>query len=182
MLTVTCSISAQSAFIAFCQTCLTLATFWRPHPLCSRRRSWPLENVRMNSWWPLDSSYFCLMVKATGHHGRSRHFRSEGDKLFRDLLSDSSSSHIQLHLSLVAKEPHNHKQHSTRGPTSGLYNYILSNLKLKSKITFKTGETHSDSLKYYCQILFLLCYPSVQNERRLTHLQFHTPDFFPHNR
>ena len=34
--------------------------------------------------------------------GRSHHFRSEGDKLFRGQLSDLSSSRIQLHLSLVA--------------------------------------------------------------------------------
>ena len=62
-------------------------------------------------------------------HGHSHHFRSEGDKLFRGLLSELSSSRIQLHLSLVAKEPHNHKQHSTRGPTSCLYNYTLSKSK-----------------------------------------------------
>lgn len=36
--------------------------------------------------------------------GRSHHFTSEGNKLFRGLLSDSSFVQIQLHLSLAAKQ------------------------------------------------------------------------------
>lgn len=44
--------------------------------------------------------------------GRSHRFRSEGDKSFRDLLSELSSSHIHLHLCWAAKlgKPHKHKQ------------------------------------------------------------------------
>ena len=72
-----------------------------------------------------------LSLLEVDDQGCSHHFRSEGDKLFRGLLSDSLSSRIQLHLSLVAKEPHKHKQHSTRGLTSGPYNYILSKYVVK---------------------------------------------------
>lgn len=45
--------------------------------------------------------------------GCSHHFWGEGDGLFRSkpaLLSDLSSSHTELYLSLAAKEPKNHKQ------------------------------------------------------------------------
>ena len=63
------------------------------------------------------------MPSAQGH---SHHFRSEVDKLFKGLLSDLSYSGIQLHLSLVTKEPHNQKQHSTKGLTLVLKKYILS--------------------------------------------------------
>ena len=76
-------------------------------------------------------SCFRLSVAHSCSQGCSHHFRSEGDKLFRGPLSDSVSSRIQLHLSLVAKEPHKHKQHSTRGLTSGPYNYILSKYEVK---------------------------------------------------
>ena len=91
------------------------------HSRCSL--TWQLRAVQGS-----DTSMikYCRQIMHDYSQRRSHHFRSEGDKLFRGVMSDSLSSRIQLHLSLVAKEPHNHKQHSTRGPTWGLYNYILS--------------------------------------------------------
>lgn len=84
--------------------------------------------IKVSPNW--NSLQCCMSVE---QQGRSRRFRSEGDKLFRGLLSDSSSSRFQLHLSLAAKEPHDHKQHSTREPTLVLlkwYTIKISNLKL----------------------------------------------------
>lgn len=45
--------------------------------------------------------------------GRSHHFWGKGDGLFKSkpaLLSDLSSSHAELYLSLAAKEPKNHRR------------------------------------------------------------------------
>lgn len=55
----------------------------------------------------------------TLQQGCTHHFRSKGDKLLRDLLSDLSSSRNPLHLSVAETQgkPHKHKQHNTRKPT-----------------------------------------------------------------
>lgn len=61
------AIQMQLTTSVFWPACLIVATFWRPHPIGFRKKSWLLENAKISSWWPLDSFWLwtCVMVRAT---------------------------------------------------------------------------------------------------------------------